>query len=284
MESRGTERLRSAGIDLGSSLAKLVGRTDEGALVRFSIPSADDRRLQATFDRLDCDCIGLTGAGAYPWVQHFRGDATHVDEFRAWRSGAHTLLDERGETPTGRYLLVSLGTGTFALVVDGNRFERVGGSALGGGTLLGLGRRLLGTAEFEDLAQLAREGDRGAVDLRIADIYGDRGVEEIGIPGEVTASNLAKLARGESVAPPDLARGLMGLVGENVALIVSGLALRHGVERVVYAGSPLDGNPVLENLLIGVTRSFSLDAHVLVGGAYAGARGALSTAEESASA
>ena len=67
-----------------------------------------------------------------------------MPEFAAWARGAPLLAARDGLELPPHYLLVSLGTGTSVLSLDRGRATRVGGSALGGGTLLGLGRLLLG--------------------------------------------------------------------------------------------------------------------------------------------
>ena len=79
-----------------------------------------------------------------------------LDEFDAWRAGAIRLLERQGEKPPERDLLVSLGTGTSMLLVEPGRANRVGGTALGGGTLLGLGAMWL-VLDAWDLAPFAME-------------------------------------------------------------------------------------------------------------------------------
>ena len=58
-----------------------------------------------------------------------------------------------------------IGTGTSVLALGAGHAKRVGGSALGGGTLLGLGRLLLGVDSFDEICALAARGDRRSVDL-----------------------------------------------------------------------------------------------------------------------
>src|SRR5262249_28098306 len=142
-----------------------------------------------------------------------------------------------------RYLLVSLGTGTSVLAVEDGRVERVGGTALGGGTVLGLGRLLLGVESFQELAAMAERGDRRTVDLLIGDVYRGRNAPLL---GDLPAASFAKLA---STRPEDLAHALMGLVGENVALLCGGLARGVHVEAVVYCGSTLSENPALRRIV-----------------------------------
>jgi len=155
----------------------------------------------------------------------------------------------------------------------------VGGTALGGGTVVGLGSALLGTGDFTQLCSLAREGRRSRVDLRVSDIYR---AGEIPLVGDITAASFGKLARGGPERPgrEDLAAAIMGLVGENVALVCAGLAAGSQVRRIVFAGSTLRDNPVLAELLLGVSRQLGRDASVLADGEFAGALGGLELARE----
>ena len=214
--------------------------------------------------------VVLTGCGAEQLAPRIRG-AERVEEFEAWARGARLRL----EGLAGSFLLVSIGTGTSALLVDPERVRRVGGTSLGGGTLIGLSTLLLGTRDFDRIAQLAARGDRSRVDLTIGDIYSD-GFE---LPAAFTAASLAKLQPGATPDPADLAQGLMGLLGENVGRTCALLAAEQGVERVVFGGSCLRGNDYLANLLRGMCMAGGLEALVLEDGEYTGAVGALQVAE-----
>ena len=52
-------------------------------------------------------------------------------------------------------------------------YERIGGTSLGGGTFWGLGTLLTGAKGFDQLLDLASEGDHRNVDLLVKDIYGE---------------------------------------------------------------------------------------------------------------
>jgi type II pantothenate kinase len=207
-------------------------------------------------------------------------DTTGVGEFDAWSAGARTLLREQGVAEGGPVLLVSLGTGTSVLRVEGERATRVGGTALGGGTLLGLGAVLTGRTRFEELVELAGAGDRNRVDLLVSDIY-PQGLAEL--PGAASAASFGKLPRlassGESPDPRDLAGALMALVGENVALLCNEIAGREQLRRLVFGGAALASNPPLARWLVALTRAFGREAVLLTHGAHTGAVGALVVAE-----
>jgi type II pantothenate kinase len=257
----------TVGIDAGATLWKLVYQAERLHMEVF--PAGDLGSLEARIRAWSPSRICLTGGGALR-VEAGLDSARiqQVPEFDAWATGAPLLAERAGiELPT-RYLLVSLGTGTSVLSVDHGEARRVSGTALGGGTLVGLGRLLMGIDCFEELAALARRGDRRKVDLLVGDIYPEGGIS---LHPDLNASSFAKLASRE---PADLAHALMGLVGENVGIICTVIAQAAGIRAVVFGGHTLAGNPALEEILRLVTSALGHPATFLADGAFCGAIGA----------
>jgi type II pantothenate kinase len=272
-----TGRVR-LGIDVGATFAKLAIARGEGRVEFRLTPAHAIERLALEVEALAPERIGVTGGGALPLSRSLSLDTAAVGEFEAWGAGSHSLLEREGQVTGERHLLVSLGTGTSVMLVDGDQVARVGGTALGGGTLLGLGAALTGERDFERLVSLAAEGDRRRVDLLVSDIYRAGGIP---LPGDLTAASFGKLAagaRGEPPAARDLAHAVVGLVGENVGLICCSFALMTGVKRIVFGGTTLRGNPALVETLRGLCARMGRDSHFLRDGEFAGALGALEIA------
>ena len=222
------------GVDVGATLAKLAIRWPEGHLT-FDLLDALDLKtvLKRIHDLAPKEPLGLTGCGAEKLAEQI-GLEHHLSlEFEAWGKGANVLLEREQDEALASYLLVSLGTGTSMLKVEGEATLRVGGTALGGGTLLGLGGALTGANDHQALCALAREGQRDQVDLLIQHVYPD-GVGDL--PPEASASNLS---------------------------------------CIVYGGSALLDNPLMQVLLAGITASSGREVILLENGSHAGAVGAL---------
>lgn len=278
----------AAGVDVGATLAKTVlavpGDVAHGYESAF-FPARDLEAIASFLTAREPAFIAATGAGAQRLARRLEGRAVQlVGEFEAWGTGERLLLERANLSPTSPHLLVSLGTGTSILCVEGDgRVRRLGGTALGGGTLLGLGQLLLGTSDHEQLAELAARGDRRHVDLLVSDIYQNG---EIPLAGDLTAANFGKV---ESPQPQDLAQALARLVAENVGLLAGALAAATaratglpGRLDVVFAGSTLRHNRALKDILEFATSLAGGRPLFPPDGEFGGALGALAVAEGSA--
>jgi len=161
-------------------------------------------------------CVMATGGGAYKYYDKIRDvlgvDVLREDEMECLIIGLDFFITEiprevftYSETdpmhfvePSENvypYLLVNIGSGVSFLKVSGPRkYERVGGTSLGGGTLWGLLTLLTGARTFDEMLELASQGDNSKVDMLVGDIYGtDYG--KIGLKSTTIASSFGKVFR-----------------------------------------------------------------------------------------
>jgi type II pantothenate kinase len=255
------------GIDAGATLCKLAWWGEQLATAQFA--AGEVERIREFAKSCMPRRVVATGGGAEALGEALEGvHVEHELEFTAWARGAPVLAAEQGVELPARYLLASIGTGTSVLALAGKRFRRVGGTALGGGTLLGLGRLLLGSVSFAEISALAERGDRRKVDLLVGDIYSS---PRAPLPPELNAASFAKLA---SRAPADLAHALTAMIGENIGLLCGEFARAQRMDCVVYGGSTLSGNPALERALRERAGAAGLRTVFLEKGAFCGAVGA----------
>lgn len=163
-----------------------------------------------------------------------------VDEIVAiGRGGA--ALSGRDEV-----LVMSAGSGTALVAVRGSEVTHVGGTALGGGTLIGLARLLLNTTSPDALDRLALSGNINAVDLSIGEVIGgDVGI----IPADATAVNFGRVAReGQRPAAPDIAAGLTTMIGQQIGLLAAITARGLGMRQIVAAGHLVEMGTIANQL------------------------------------
>jgi type II pantothenate kinase len=167
-----------------------------------------------------------------------------VDELESIAAGARHLSG-RDEA-----VAVSCGTGTAVVyyVEDGGlQTLHLGGTAVGGGTLEGLGQLLL-KIPVEELEMLAQEGK--GLDLTVGDIVGTG----IGVvPADATASHFAKAF--DDALPADVAKSLLHLVAETIATVASLAADKTGCNDLVFTGR------VAQNKLIQQRIAFACQIH-----------------------
>ena len=73
----------------------------------------------------------------------------------------------------GSVILVSIGSGVSIIKVSAfDSYERVAGTMIGGGTLIGLSNLLTGVRDFDKIIEMASRGDHTKVDMMVRDIYG----------------------------------------------------------------------------------------------------------------
>ena len=90
---------------------------------------------------------------------------------------------------------MTIGSGVSLIKVnDFNNFERVGGTMIGGGTLLGLSNLLTGIKDFDTIIEMAQAGQNSNVDMLVSDIYGDNSPFKE-LAGDLLASSFAKIAQ-----------------------------------------------------------------------------------------
>lgn len=130
-----------------------------------------------------------------------------------------------------RALVVSMGTGTAMVVADADGYAHAGGVALGGGTVHGIARRLLGTTDPAQIAVLAEHGNIRGADLTIADLVGG-GVGVLS--GDLPAAYLARL--GDPPTDADLAASVLDMIGHIVAHMALLTARASGLDTLVVIG------------------------------------------------
>ena len=233
------------GIDIGGSTTKIVGFRSNGkerALIEPMFVRATDAitsvygafgkfTMQNGLALSDINKVLMTGVGSsFISKPLYSLKCEKVSEFESVGRGGLYLsgLDDA--------IVVSMGTGTALIHAQRNgdtiRTDYLGGTGVGGGTLLGLSRQMLGVDTVEHLEQLAMTGDLSKVDLHIGDISGDKNFQ---IKSDITASNFGKLS--DIATQNDIALGIANMVAETIAMLSVFAARSYGLRDVVLTGN-----------------------------------------------
>lgn len=225
------------GIDIGGSTTKIIGyRNGEifsPLLVKANDPKAS---LFGAFGKFlsennlkieDVTKIMVTGVGASCLTEDLFGIPTRIiEEFNAIGAGGLFL------SKLDKAVIVSMGTGTAFVAAEGNTARHLGGTGVGGGTLLGLSNRILNVRSFDDLVEMAKGGDLNNVDLSIQDISN---TTMKNLPQHITASNFGKTS--DLASQSDLALGIVNLVFQTIGVMAMFASRKEGTDNVVLTGN-----------------------------------------------
>ena len=215
--------------------------------------------------------IGVTGGHYRALPTVLDGYTLHkVDEMQALGLGGLAAAQlEAG-------LVVSAGTGTAMVAARCGDVQHVTGSAVGGGTLVGLSKVILGTANIDEIDRLALTGDTGAVDVMLSEAVGG----EVGrLPSNANAVNMGKLGAGGDFKREDLAAGLVRLVAQVIAVIAINAANAADLKDIILIGHTMDLASVQQEItLVGefYQRGFIMPDHP----GFATARGVLAVLQQ----
>jgi len=224
------------GIDVGGSTTKIVGFRGEQLLGTLQVRAAD--QITSLFGAIgnflrqcgaslgDVERVVLTGVGASFIDEPIYGIETQkMDEFLAIGRGALYLTKLR------EALVLSLGTGTAVVRATADGVTHIGGSGVGGGTILGLAARMLGKSDIDAVIDLAGAGRLENVDLSVSDILGGNIPS---LPRDLTAANFGKIKSTASEA--DLALGILNMVFQTAGTLAVFAARGDTIRDIVMIG------------------------------------------------
>ena len=226
------------GIDVGGSTTKIVAYENSDKRIGTLQVRANDQ-ITSLYGALghflhihrlsleDISKIALTGVGASLIEENVYGIPTYrCDEFQAIGLGGLKLSGLK------EALVISMGTGTAFVHAAGKSATHLGGSGVGGGTLLGLSQKLVRQRDISVIAALAEQGDLSKVDLLIRDI--SKGKIPTLSP-DTTASNFGNLS--PSASDADYTAGLINMVFQTVGMMGVFAVRNSEVRDVVLTGA-----------------------------------------------
>ena len=228
------------GIDVGGSTTKIVGFDENHKLITPLFVRAADQitSIYGAFGKFtsensielgEISRVMMTGAGSTFVTKPIYGlKCESVTEFECVGRGGLYLSGLKDT------IVVSLGTGT-ALVHarENNLIDYLGGTGVGGGTLMGLSKQLLKMDEIEHIVELAKDGDLNNIDLRIKDI--SKQTSFSGLPDTMTASNFGKIS--DIATKSDIALGIINMVFEVAGMLAVFAARNHNLKDIVLTGN-----------------------------------------------
>lgn len=227
------------GIDVGGSTTKIIGILDDNIIEPILIHAKDPiTSLFGAFGKFlhknkiniaSVSRIMITGVGATFINEDIYGIKTYkVPEFDANALGGLYLSNKKNA------IVVSLGTGTSIVIASETDNKYIGGTAVGGGTIVGLCKKMIDVYEIDKIVELAKTGDITKIDLSVSDIVSNAS-ENIGLHKNLTASNFGKINTDCSIN--DIALGVLNLVFQSIAMTTAFASFNTTYKDIVLIGN-----------------------------------------------
>lgn len=234
------------GIDAGTSTIKIIHfNNNTGEITNKQVlkkqPVLNALETFINNEKIDINNVSkivLTGVGTEEIQNSIYGiETVKVDEFNAIAKGGLCLSN------LDKALVVSVGTGTAFVMAEKNSYKHLGGTGVGGGTLLGLLKKMVNISSINEFNEIITKGNLDNVDLKIKDIT----TKEIpGLSMDTTSSNFGKLKKNAS--KEDIILGVVNLIFETIG-VMSALALKNTDCKDVVVLGNLATLPYIEEVL-----------------------------------
>ena len=271
-------------IDFGITVTDIIKRHDDVILHEMTLSKEEPSQslLKSLFTDIDfksdVNLLAVTGGKHLNLGNKIETTKiVHVNEIDAVGKGAMNLSGLSGKDPI---IIVSAGSGTACILAQDGNFMHCSGTGVGGGTILGLSKLLLGTTDPVKIAELAKTGNESGVDLILEDVVSGPIGE---LPSDTTAVNFGKISKIDSeISKEDIAAGIVNLVGQTAARVATSVATTFNAKEIVVVGRSPSFNG-LKNSLEQAASIMGFSPYFPKNGEYASALGALLVAEKNPS-
>jgi len=192
--------------------------------------------------------IKITGAGSLKIKNNIFGIPTSsIDEIKAIGTGGMFLSGMEN------IIIANIGTGTAIIEANKQGISHFGGSGVGGGTILGLAKKLLPTNEFSDIIELAETGSLSRVDLLLEDIME---TDMSFLRKNTTIANFAKMS--DNATGADIALAIINMVYQVIGILAVFAARAKNIKRVIVTGNG-SSNKLGQKVLTEITGLYGIE-------------------------
>lgn len=211
---------------------------NEGSTQYLSIPTPNENLTKSLIKNIisqnkislsEISVIGVTGGKSSDLENNIDSiKLIKVNEIDAIGLGARKLYQLADESA----LIVSAGTGTACVHAEGKSYNHLGGIAVGGGMLEGLGHLLFKNSNGLEINDFGKKGQRDKLDLLIGDV-----VNKIGnLSPEITAVNFGQAQSSFADTMENTAAALCNMIGEVIGTMAYLNAILVGSKNVYFTG------------------------------------------------
>ena len=214
--------------------------------------------------------MDLTGGGAYKYndiiKKNFDIELIKHDELQSLKYGylfmnnyksfyeiENNNIKEVPENIKFPHISANIGSGVSILKISSpEKYERVGGTLVGGGTLIGLSKLIIGIDDYDEIVELASKGNNENVDLTKKDLLKEN--EELKTDNDIISS-LGKVyqyvlnGKKDEIKKEDIALSLLNMICYHISQYTVLYAKQSNIDTIYYFGTFIKKNSIVDKIL-----------------------------------
>ena len=214
--------------------------------------------------------IDLTGGGAYKYNdiinKNLNIELKKHDELQSLEYGYlfmnnynsfyelenNIIKDVPPEDIKFPHISANIGSGVSILKITSDKYERVGGTLMGGGTLVGLSKLIIGIDDFDAIVELATKGNNENVDLTKKDLLKEN--EELKPENDIISSlgkvhQLVLDGKKNEIKKEDIALSLLNMICYHISQYTVLYAKQSNIDTIYYFGTFTKKNSLVDKIL-----------------------------------
>ena len=149
------------------------------------------------------------------------------------------------------HISINIGSGvSFLKVVSPYEFKRVGGTIMGGGTLIGFSKLIIGVDNYDEILELANKGNSDNVDLTMNDLMGGGGDDENSIISSLgKVPDYAQCGKKDVLKKEDIALSLLNMICSEITQYAVLHAEKNNIDTIYYFGTFTKNDSIINKIL-----------------------------------
>lgn len=171
------------------------------------------------------------------------------------------------------FIIASAGTGTAFIKNENGNITHMGGTGIGGGTLINLCKKIIPDITFEKINKSIQKGSLEKIDLKIKDVTTNN-IETL--PKDTTAVNFGKLDN--KATNDDVIIGIVNMIFETIGVMSALIAKGEKIKKIIVIGQ-IAKMPYAKEVLTKIEKLHNVEFIIPENAEYMTALGAIASAK-----
>ena len=229
----GTYNMSNIGIDIGTTNIKIIETNENLKIKNKAIFARIDPNIALenfvntnNINMNNVEKIAITGIGTDKFTKEkYKASIIEIPEFIAIGNCGKIVLKNED------FVVASAGTGTAFIKNKDGVITHMGGTGIGGGTLINLCKSVLPNTTFKEINEAIQKGNLANVDLKIKDVTTNNIAT---LPKDTTAVNFGKLDN--NATKEDIVLGIVNMIFETIGVMSALIAKGDDIKKIIVTG------------------------------------------------